>query len=113
MVGGGSHCLTTTAHARAQVTALPQVPKGAGSFNEFHYAIDPYEHGEVSATIERSEMLTKRLFGPLRAFVPVMVGVLQMRQRVFQFANVSSAFVWVLAMLAPLPDDDLGWKETE
>ncbi|MNE97273.1 hypothetical protein D3C80_1955920 [compost metagenome] len=30
-----------------------------------------------------------------------MVGVLQMRQRVFQIANVSSAFVWVLAMLAP------------
>ena len=50
-----------------KVTALPQVPKGAGSFNEFHYAIDPYEHGEVSATVERSEMLTKRLFGPLRA----------------------------------------------
>ncbi len=42
-----------------------------------------------------------RFFGPLRAFVPVMVGVLQMRQRVFQIANVTSAFVWVLAMLAP------------
>lgn len=42
-----------------------------------------------------------RFFGPLRAFVPVMVGVLRMRQRVFQLANVTSAFVWVLAMLAP------------
>ena len=42
-----------------------------------------------------------RVFGPLRAFVPVMVGVLRMRQRVFQLANVTSAFVWVLAMLAP------------
>ncbi|MET4682979.1 DedA family protein [Brevundimonas faecalis] len=42
-----------------------------------------------------------RFFGPLRAFVPVMVGVLRMRQRVFQVANVVSAFVWVLAMLAP------------
>lgn len=42
-----------------------------------------------------------RFFGPLRAFVPVMVGVLRMRQRVFQLANVVSAFVWVLAMLAP------------
>ncbi len=40
-----------------------------------------------------------RFFGPLRAFVPVMVGVLRMRQRVFQLANVTSAFVWVLAML--------------
>jgi membrane protein DedA with SNARE-associated domain len=29
------------------------------------------------------------------------VGVLRMRQRVFQLANVTSAFVWVLAMLAP------------
>lgn len=42
-----------------------------------------------------------RFFGPLRAFVPVMVGVLRMRRRVFQLANVTSAFVWVLAMLAP------------
>ena len=42
-----------------------------------------------------------RFFGPLRAFVPVMVGVLRMRQRVFQLANVTSAIVWVLAMLAP------------
>lgn len=42
-----------------------------------------------------------RFFGPLRAFVPVMVGVLKMRQRVFQFANLTSAIVWVLAMLAP------------
>ena len=50
-----------------KVTALPQVPSSAGSFNEFHYAIDPYEAGEVSATSERNEMLTKRLFGPLRA----------------------------------------------
>jgi membrane protein DedA with SNARE-associated domain len=42
-----------------------------------------------------------RFFGPLRAFVPVMVGVLRMRRRVFQLANVTSAIVWVLAMLAP------------
>lgn len=50
-----------------KVTALPQVPRSAGSFNEFHYAIDPYEYGEVSASAERNDMLTKRLFGPLRA----------------------------------------------
>lgn len=50
-----------------KMTALPQVPRSAGSFNEFHYAIEPYEAGEVSATSERNEMLTKRLFGPLRA----------------------------------------------
>lgn len=50
-----------------KVTALPQVPNSAGSFNEFHYAIDPYEYGEVSAIGERKDMLLKRLFGPLRA----------------------------------------------
>ena len=42
-----------------------------------------------------------RFFGPLRAFVPVMVGVLQMRQRVFQIANVTSALAWAFLMLAP------------
>lgn len=42
-----------------------------------------------------------RFFGPLRAFVPVMVGILRMRRRTFQTANVASAIVWVLAMLAP------------
>lgn len=42
-----------------------------------------------------------RFFGPLRAFVPTMVGVLQMRRRTFQVANVTSAFVWVLAMVIP------------
>jgi len=42
-----------------------------------------------------------RFFGPLRAFVPLMLGVLQMRNRTFQTGNVLSAFVWVLAMLAP------------
>lgn len=42
-----------------------------------------------------------RFFGPLRAFVPTMVGVLRMRRRTFQVANVTSAFVWVLAMILP------------
>jgi membrane protein DedA with SNARE-associated domain len=42
-----------------------------------------------------------RFFGPLRAFVPVMVGILKMRRRTFQAANVASAIVWVMAMLAP------------
>lgn len=42
-----------------------------------------------------------RFFGPLRAFVPTMVGVLRMRRRTFQIANVTSAFVWVLAMVIP------------
>lgn len=42
-----------------------------------------------------------RFFGPLRAFVPVVAGVLQMRHRSFQLANVVSAIVWVPAVLAP------------
>lgn len=42
-----------------------------------------------------------RFLGPLRAFVPVMVGMLRMRRRQFQVANVISGLVWVLVMLAP------------
>lgn len=42
-----------------------------------------------------------RFFGPLRAFVPMTLGMLRMRQRSFQFGNVTSGIVWVLAMLAP------------
>lgn len=42
-----------------------------------------------------------RFFGPLRAFVPVVLGMLRMPSRTFQIANVCSAFVWVLAVLAP------------
>lgn len=42
-----------------------------------------------------------RFFGPLRAFVPIVVGMLRMRRRTFQVANIASAPIWVLAMLAP------------
>jgi membrane protein DedA with SNARE-associated domain len=42
-----------------------------------------------------------RFFGPLRAFVPLVAGVLQMKSRSFQIANAVSAVVWVLAILAP------------
>lgn len=42
-----------------------------------------------------------RFFGPLRAFVPVMTGVLSMRHLKFQIANFTSAIVWVVAMVAP------------
>jgi membrane protein DedA with SNARE-associated domain len=53
-----------------------------------------YRYGVASVYIGR-------FFGPLRAFVPVTVGILGMRQRTFQVANVLSAIVWVTAMLAP------------
>jgi membrane protein DedA with SNARE-associated domain len=42
-----------------------------------------------------------RFFGPIRAFVPVVLGMLRMPPRTFQIANVCSAFVWILAVLAP------------
>ena len=42
-----------------------------------------------------------RFFGPLRAFVPLVAGLLQMRRRTFQVANALSAVIWVLAILAP------------
>lgn len=42
-----------------------------------------------------------RFFGPLRALVPLMIGITGMRERRFQLANVGSAVIWVAAMLAP------------
>ena len=39
--------------------------------------------------------------GPLRAFVPLVTGLLGMRRRTFQLANTVSAVVWVLVILAP------------
>lgn len=42
-----------------------------------------------------------RFFGPLRAFVPLMAGMLQMRHVTFQAANLVSAVVWVAVLLAP------------
>lgn len=42
-----------------------------------------------------------RFFGPLRAFVPLVAGLLQMRRRTFQLANALSAVVWVPVILAP------------
>lgn len=42
-----------------------------------------------------------RFFGPVRAIVPLVAGILAMRQTHFQVANVASAAVWAFAMLAP------------
>ncbi|MDF2619391.1 MAG: associated Golgi protein-like protein [Xanthobacteraceae bacterium] len=42
-----------------------------------------------------------RFFGPVRATMPLVAGMMRMDQRRFQFANVSSAFVWAPVMLAP------------
>ena len=42
-----------------------------------------------------------RFIGPLRAFVPAVLGTLRMSNRRFQIANVLSAVVWVFGALAP------------
>lgn len=52
------------------------------------------KHGAASIFIGR-------FFGPLRAFVPLTAGMLQMRRRTFQTANAASAVVWVPIALAP------------
>ena len=40
-----------------------------------------------------------RFFGPLRASVPLIAGILEMNYWHFQFANVTSAFVWAWVLL--------------
>jgi membrane protein DedA with SNARE-associated domain len=42
-----------------------------------------------------------RFFGPLRAVVPLVAGMMAMPQRRFQIANVASALVWLPLLLAP------------
>lgn len=42
-----------------------------------------------------------RFFGPLRAAVPLVAGACGMRQMPFQLANIASAIVWGIGILAP------------
>lgn len=42
-----------------------------------------------------------RFIGPLRATVPLVAGVMQMNRKTFQAANIASALLWVLMLLAP------------
>lgn len=42
-----------------------------------------------------------RFFGPLRAAVPLVAGIVEMPMRMFQIANFSSAFLWAGVLLAP------------
>ena len=48
-----------------------------------------------------------RFFGPLRATIPVLAGILGMTQRKFTAWNVVSAMIWAPAYLAP--GFMLGW----
>jgi len=40
-----------------------------------------------------------RFFGPLRASVPLIAGILEMPYWTFQFANITSAFLWAWVLL--------------
>ncbi|BBK41283.1 hypothetical protein STVA_13030 [Allostella vacuolata] len=42
-----------------------------------------------------------RFLGPIRSTIPLVAGTMLMSNRKFQFANVTSAVVWVPVMLAP------------
>jgi membrane protein DedA with SNARE-associated domain len=42
-----------------------------------------------------------RFFGPLRAVVPIVAGMMDMPQTRFQLANVGSAIVWLPALMVP------------
>ncbi len=46
-------------------------------------------------------VLLGRLFGPIRATIPVVAGVMRMPARRFQLANVLSAVIWVPGIFAP------------
>lgn len=48
-----------------------------------------------------ASVLLGRFLGPVRATVPLVAGVMGMRARTFQIANVGSALIWVPALLAP------------
>jgi membrane protein DedA with SNARE-associated domain len=66
------------------------------------------------AFIERFGMLAifiGRFFGPLRAAVPLVAGILAMPYWRFQFANFTSAFIWaaVLLTLGDLTSKVIKW----
>ena len=42
-----------------------------------------------------------RFLGPVRSTIPLVAGMMRMRERSFQAANIASAIVWVMTMLAP------------
>ncbi len=42
-----------------------------------------------------------RFLGPVRSTIPLVAGMMRMRERPFQLANAASAVIWVIALLAP------------
>jgi membrane protein DedA with SNARE-associated domain len=53
-----------------------------------------------------------RFFGPLRAMVPLIAGMMGMTQWRFQIANAASAVVWIVGILAPGAVVAFGLEET-
>jgi len=53
-----------------------------------------WRHGFIS-------ILLGRFLGPVRATIPLVAGMMQMKQRSFQIANILSALLWVPALLTP------------
>ncbi len=53
-----------------------------------------------------------RFFGPLRALVPLLAGMMGMRSTTFQIANGASAVLWVITLLAPGVMAGSGIEET-
>lgn len=54
-----------------------------------------------------ASIMIGRFFGPMRAVVPLVAGMMRMRERRFQSANILSAILWVPLMFAP------GWLGLE
>jgi membrane protein DedA with SNARE-associated domain len=52
-----------------------------------------------------------RFLGPMRAVTPLAAGVVGMRERSFQSANVASAVIWAPVML--MPGSITGWLATQ
>ena len=50
-----------------KVTALPPIPKGAGSFNEFEYTIDPFELKDEKAKADKAAAAALIKHGPILA----------------------------------------------
>ncbi|QCB44168.1 DedA family protein [Sphingomonas sp. PAMC26645] len=48
-----------------------------------------------------ASILFGRFLGPIRATVPLVAGLIGMPLRSFQIANITSALIWVPALLAP------------
>jgi membrane protein DedA with SNARE-associated domain len=60
------------------------------------------EHGEaLFRKFGSASVFIGRFFGPFRASVPLVAGIMQMSAPQFWIANVASALIWAPAMLLP------------